>query len=55
MEKEVGATCPNCGFSGLNIYYDDGADTPLGARCDNCGFNGFFLNGDLIPLIVIER
>jgi len=50
MEKEVGAICPNCGFSGLNIYYDDGASTPLGAKCDLCDFNGLFLKNELIPL-----
>jgi len=54
MEKEVGAICPNCGFSGLNIYYDDGANTPLGAKCDNCDLKGFFLKNELITLPTID-
>lgn len=50
LEKEIGAVCPKCGFSDLNVYYEDGGSSPVGAKCDSCGFRGFFLKGELVPL-----
>ena len=45
--------CPDCGSSGLNIYYEDRGSSPLGAKCDSCDFMGFFFRGELLPLSVI--
>jgi predicted nucleic-acid-binding Zn-ribbon protein len=53
VEKEVGDECPKCGLLSLNLYYDDGSDSPLGAKCDNCGFRGFFMKEILVPLTAV--
>ena len=45
--------CPDCGSSGLNIYYDDGDSSALGAKCDSWDFMGFFFRGELLSLSVI--
>lgn len=52
MEKTTGDSCPKCGLSTLNTYYEDGSDDELGAMCDNRGLKAFYVGGKLVPLVV---
>jgi len=48
MEKEVAVECPKCRERRLNVYFEDGAKSPIGAKCDSCGFTGLFMKEELV-------
>lgn len=50
LEKVTNYTCPRCGWSEMNVYYSDQADSRVGAWCEHCDMKGYYHGEELVPI-----
>jgi hypothetical protein len=50
LEKVANHICPRCGWSEMNVYYSDRADSRVGAWCEHCDMRGYYHGEELVPI-----
>ena len=50
LEKVSNYTCPRCGWSEMNVYFSDQADSRVGAWCEHCDMKGYYHGDELVPI-----
>jgi len=50
FEKTTNNVCPNCGDTGLAVYFKSDTQRRIGALCYSCGLVGFFADDSFFEL-----